>query len=390
MNFMNQRARKLKQGAIRAMFDRAAGMEGVISLGIGEPDMPTPALICQAGMEALARGEIHYTPNAGTMELRRAIAEKSYLAPLAYDPAGEIIVTSGGMGALSLLFLVILDEGDEVLIQDPQWLNHAAQVQYCGGVPVRVPTEAASGFSMRRETAEPLITDKTKAILLNSPNNPTGSVMTREALEEIAGIARERDLLVISDEVYSTLLYGGASHISIASLPGMRERTVVINSFSKAYAMTGWRIGYGAGPADIIDRMVKCQENFSACVNAPGQHAAAAALEHPELADGLRDIFARRRDVLLSELAKIPGISCPSPDGAFYAFADVSAFGMSSESFCQQLLEAERVVCIPGSAFGPCGEGYIRIGYAAGEGRLREAVQRLARFCGGRKAAISQ
>ena len=302
MNFMNQRARKLKQGAIRAMFDRAAGMEGVISLGIGEPDMPTPALICQAGMEALARGETHYTPNAGTMELRRAIAEKSYLAPLAYDPAGEIIVTSGGMGALSLLFLVILDE---VLIQDPQWLNHAAQVQYCGGVPVRVPTEAASGFSMRRETAEPLITDKTKAILLNSPNNPTGSVMTREALEEIAGIARERDLLVISDEVYSTLLYGGASHISIASLPGMRERTVVINSFSKAYAMTGWRIGYGAGPADIIDRMVKCQENFSACVNAPGQHAAAAALEHPELCTQLRDEFAHWR--------KFPAFPAPAP-----------------------------------------------------------------------------
>ena len=381
MNMLNQKARQLKQGAIRAMFDRAAGMEGVISLGIGEPDMPTPALICQAGAEALERGDTHYTPNAGTVELRRAIAEKSYLAPLGYDPAGEIIVTCGGMGALSLLFLVLLEEGDEVLIQDPQWLNHAAQVRYCGGVPVRVPTGAATGFAMEREAVERLATARTKAILINSPNNPTGAVMSREALEEIAAVARERDLLVISDEVYSTLLYGQASHISIASLPGMRERTVVVNSFSKAYAMTGWRVGYAAGPAEIIDRMVKCQENFSACVNAPGQHAAAVALEHPELAAGLRDIFARRREALLSELARIPGIRCAPPAGAFYAFADISAFGMSSEAFCRQLLEQERVVCIPGSAFGQCGEGYIRIGYAAGEDRLREAVRRMARFC---------
>lgn len=381
MNTINEKARRLQQGAIRAMFDRAAGMEGVISLGIGEPDMPTPPLICQAGADALARGDTHYTPNAGTLELRRAIAEKSYLAPLGYDPQGEIIVTCGGMGALSLLFLVILEEGDEVLIQDPQWLNHAAQVQYCGGVPVRVPTGAEAGFVMGRDQLEPLITPRTKAILINSPNNPTGAVMDREALEEIAAVARERDLLVISDEVYSTLLYDGAEHVSIASLPGMRERTMVINSFSKSYAMTGWRVGYGAGPAAIVDRMVKCQENFSACVNAPGQHAAAVALDHPELAAGLREIFAKRREVLLSELGNIPGLSCLRPSGAFYAFSDIRAFGMTSEAFCQGLLEEERVVCIPGSAFGSCGEGYIRVGYATHEEQLREALRRMARFC---------
>lgn len=380
MNFMNQRARKLKQGAIRAMFDRAAGMEGVISLGIGEPDMPTPALICQAGMEALARGETHYTPNAGTMELRRAIAEKSYLAPLAYDPAGEIIVTSGGMGALSLLFLVILDEGDEVLIQDPQWLNHAAQVQYCGGVPVRVPTEAASGFSMRRETAEPLITDKTKAILLNSPNNPTGSVMTREALEEIAGIARERDLLVISDEVYSTLLYGGASHISIASLPGMRERTVVINSFSKSYSMTGWRVGFAAGPQEIIGKMTVLQENLVACAPAFGQWAARYALQSRCDLEKMRGIYRRRRDLMTGGLNAIPGIRCEVPKGAFYVFPDIRALERSSEELAEVLLEGAHVAAIPGSAFGENGEGFLRMSYANSEENISEALRRIRAF----------
>lgn len=381
MDFLNTKAKGLKQGAIRAMFDKAATMNDVISMGIGEPDMETPALVCEAGMHALTNGDTHYTPNAGTMELRKAIAEKSNLAPLRYNPKKEIIITNGGMGALSLLFLVILNEGDEVLIQDPQWLNYVAQVKYCGGVPVRVPTDAAHNFTMQPEVVEGLITSKTKALMINSPNNPTGEVVDKETLEKLAEIAKKYDLLLISDEVYNTLIYDGVEFVSVASLPGMKERTVVINSFSKSYAMTGWRVGYAAGPEEIIDRMTKCQENFNACVNAAAQHAAAVALDYPEEAQSLCGIFAKRREVLLNGLNEIDGFVCNQPMGAFYIFADIRAFGMSSAEFCNRLLEEEHVVCIPGSAFGESGEGYIRIAYTNQEESLKEAVKRIHSFC---------
>ena len=315
------------------------------------------------------------------MQLRRAIAERASVAPVGYDPAQEIIITNGGMGALSLLFLVILNDGDEILIQDPQWLNYVAQVQYCGGVPVRVPTKAEDRFAMQPDVIESLITPRTKAIMVNSPNNPTGEVYSDEQLAAIAAIAEKHDLLVISDEVYNTLLYTGAKFRSIAELPGMKARTVVVNSFSKSYAMTGWRIGYAAGPADIIDRMVKCQENFNACANAPGQYAAAIALEHPELSEQLCTVFAGRRKLLLDGLAGIDGIVCSQPEGAFYAFPDISAFGLTSQEFCEQLLERQKVVCIPGSAFGACGEGHIRVAYTCEEGMLQAAVERLHQFC---------
>ena len=381
MDFRNEKAKKLKQGAIRAMFDRAATMTDVISMGIGEPDMPTPELVCRAGAEALQQGLTHYTPNAGTMQLRRAIAERASVAPVGYDPAQEIIITNGGMGALSLLFLVILNDGDEMLIQDPQWLNYVAQVQYCGGVPVRVPTKAEDRFAMQPDVIESLITPRTKAIMVNSPNNPTGEVYSDEQLAAIAAIAEKHDLLVISDEVYNTLLYTGAKFRSIAELPGMKARTVVVNSFSKSYAMTGWRIGYAAGPADIIDRMVKCQENFNACANAPGQYAATVALDHPELCEELRQVFERRRSILLDGLAKIDGIRCNRPNGAFYVFADISSFGLSSVEFCNRLLDEQKVVCIPGSAFGECGEGFIRIAYTCSDENLHEALRRIDAFC---------
>jgi len=276
---------------------------------------------------------------------------------------------------------VILNDGDEILIQDPQWLNYVAQVQYCGGVPVRVPTKAEDRFAMQPDVIESLITPRTKAIMVNSPNNPTGEVYSDEQLAAIAAIAEKHDLLVISDEVYNTLLYTGAKFRSIAELPGMKARTVVVNSFSKSYAMTGWRIGYAAGPADIIDRMVKCQENFNACANAPGQYAAAIALEHPELSEQLCTVFAGRRKLLLAGLAGIDGIVCSQPEGAFYAFPDISAFGLTSQEFCEQLLERQKVVCIPGSAFGACGEGHIRVAYTCEEGMLQAAVERLHQFC---------
>lgn len=381
MKWVNQKASALRQGAIRAMFDRAAGMTGVISLGIGEPDMPTPELVCAAGKQALDRGVTHYTPNAGSLAFRQAIAERSYLKALHYHPDTEIIVTNGGMGALSLLFLVLLDQGDEVLVQDPQWLNYAAQIQYCGGTVVRVPVDLAHNFELQPEDIEARITPRTKALLINTPNNPTGCVMSRQTMERIAALAVKHDLLVISDDVYNTLLYDGAEAPCIASFPGMRERTVIINSLSKSYAMTGWRIGFMAGPAELVDRMTKCQENFNACANAPGQYAGAAALEHPELCEELRQIFERRRRILLDGLDGIDGIACNRPAGAFYAFADIRSFGLTSEAFCSRLLEEAKVVCIPGSAFGACGEGFIRIAYTCSEDALDQALQRMDQFC---------
>ena len=381
MNWINAKAKTLRQGAIRAMFDKAATIDNVISMGIGEPDMATPELVCRAGCEALEKGITHYTPNAGTLDLRRAIAEKSNLKGVGYDPATEIIITNGGMGALSLLFLVLLDPGDEILIQDPQWLNYVAQVRYCGGEPVRVPTDLEHNFEMQPETIERLITPHTKALMINSPNNPTGSVMSRAAMEQIAAIAKKHDLLIIADEVYNTLLYGTEPYLSIAELPGMKERCVVVNSFSKSYAMTGWRIGYLAGPAEIVDRMTKCQENFNACANAPGQYAATVALDHPELCEELRQTFERRRSILLDGLARIDGIRCNRPNGAFYVFADISSFGLSSVEFCNRLLDEQRVVCIPGSAFGECGEGFIRIAYTCSDDNLYEALNRISCFC---------
>lgn len=383
MVWINEKAKTLQQGAIRAMFDRANKMTGVISLGIGEPDMPTPALVCEAAKEALDKGITHYTPNAGTLDFRRAIAEKSYIRDLHYDPETEIIVTNGGMGALSLLFLVLLNKGDEILIQDPQWLNYVAQVAYCDGTAVRVPTDLAHNFEMQPETIERLITPHTKAIMINTPNNPTGSVMSARTLEKIAALAVKHDLLVISDDVYNTLLYEGAEAPSIASFPGMKERTVIVNSFSKSYAMTGWRIGFVAAPAEIVDRMTKCQENFNACANAPGQYAGTVALENPELCEQLRRTFARRREILLQGLAEIPGIRCNDPKGAFYVFADISSFGLTSGDFCSRLLDEAKLVCIPGSAFGACGEGFIRIAYTCSDENLKEALDRLGKFCAG-------
>lgn len=381
MQWINKKAARLQQGMIRTMFDRANGMTGVISLGIGEPDMPTPKLLCDAAVEALQKGMTHYTPNAGTLSFRRAIVEKSYLRDLHYDPESEIIVTNGGMGALSLLFLVILERGDEVLIQDPQWLNYVAQVKYCGGTVVRIPTDTRHRFIMQPEVIESLITPKTKALIINNPNNPTGTVMDTETLRKIAEIAVKHDILIIADDVYNTLLYDGVPYMSIASFPGMKERVIIVNSLSKSYVMTGWRIGFAAAPAEVVGCMTKCQENFSACANAPGQYVGIVALEHPEISQGLHAVFARRRRILLDEMERIRGVSCNEPMGAFYAFADISSFGLSSEDFCNRLLHEGKVVCIPGSAFGECGEGFIRIAYTCSDDNLKEAMARFRLFC---------
>ena len=379
--WLSAKAAALQQGAIRAMFDKARTMQNVISMGIGEPDLDTPAPICDACTEALKMGYTHYPPNAGLPMLREAISKYGLPQPNMYSP-NEVMVTIGAMNALSLLMLVLLEPGDHVMIQNPQWLNYASQIEYCGGVAVKLPTDPETGFALEAQTIrEYYVPGKTKILLLNSPNNPTGHVLPRKNLEEIAEVCKELDILVLSDEVYNTLVYDGAEAISISTLPGMRERTVVINSLSKSYAMCGWRIGYAAGPAAIIDRMSKMQENFNSGANAAAQYAAVYALEHRELTEGIRESFAERRIVALEGIRSIPGMKCVEPKGAFYLFPDIRAFGLDSKTFCDRLLEEAGVVCVPGSAFGSVGEGFIRMAYTAKLEDIQEAMRRIREFC---------
>ena len=278
-NRLNKKAFELKQGAIRAMFDKARTMENVISMGIGEPDLDTPREVCEKATEALQKGFTHYPPNAGLNLLREAVSKYGLPEPGMYKPE-EIMITNGAMNALSLLMNILIEPGDHVMIQDPQWLNYASQIEFYGGVAVRIPTDPAKDFAIdAEEIRKRFVPGKTKALMINSPNNPTGHVMTREELEAIARVAVELDLLVISDEVYNTLIFEDAEVLSISTFPGMRDRTIVVNSFSKSFAMCGWRVGYAAGPEAIVDRMSKCQENFISGVNAAAQYAAAYALE---------------------------------------------------------------------------------------------------------------
>lgn len=378
---ISKKALSVDLGAIREMFEKANKMTDVVSLGIGEPDLDTHPDICKACSDALGSGFTHYAPNAGMPQLRRAISQSGFVSKHKYDPDSEIIVTNGGMGAFALIMQVVLEKGDEVLIADPQYLNFITNVEYCGGTVVRVPTRAEDGFCMRAETIRALYKKgKTKMLIINSPNNPTGEVATARQLEEIAKVACELDLLVVSDEVYSGLIYDTKA-TSISDFEGMRGRTIIVNSFSKGYAMTGWRIGYAAGPSEIISRMVKVQEYFNSCINTSAQLGAVYALEHPEINEEIRRSFAERRKLTLDAINSIGKIHSNSPKGAFYLFPDISGFGMDSETFCNRLLEEAGVVCIPGSAFGKCGEGHIRISYSTKKDKLEIALERLKRFC---------
>ncbi|MBQ9756327.1 MAG: pyridoxal phosphate-dependent aminotransferase [Clostridia bacterium] len=379
---VNAKARNTDQGAIRTMFDKASKMQGVISMGIGEPNQNTHMEICKACAKALTDGNTHYAPNAGRMELRRALSRNGFIAKDFFDPETEIMVTNGGMGAFALVMQVILELGDQVLIQDPQYLNFEKTITYCGGVAIPVPTSFENGFMMDvEEIRKRYVKGKTKILVINSPNNPTGEVINEKRLEEIAKLAVELDLLVLSDEVYGTLLYDGAKPLSISTFPNMKERTIVINSFSKAYAMTGWRIGYVAGPRGIIDRMTKVQEYYNSCINTPAQLGAAFALEHPEFAEEIRASFERRRKIALEGFSSIKGVVPNNPKGAFYLFPNITGTGMNSQTFCDRLLEQAKVVCVSGNAFGECGEGCIRVSYSTEETKIIQAIERINKFC---------
>lgn len=370
----------VKPSAIRKFFDILAEMDEAISLGIGEPDFVTPYHIRNAGIRSLERGYTKYSSNAGLSELRREISK--YLKRrfgLEYDPVRELYVTVGGSEAIDGAIRVLVNPGDEVIVPEPTFVCYSPLVQLSHGVPVPLVTSEESEFKITPEKLESLITPRTKALVLPYPNNPTGAVMNKAELEEIAALLRDKNIMVISDEIYAELTYGD-THCSIASLEGMRERTIVVNGFSKSHAMTGWRMGYVCGPEQIISQMAKIHQYAIMCAPTMSQYAAVQAMRS---GDGdvelMRESYDARRRLLVEGLREA-GLSCFEPKGAFYAFPGIQSTGLSSEEFCERFLLEEKVAVIPGTAFGECGEGYVRCCYAASEEDLREALKRLNRF----------
>lgn len=375
-------AKKVQPSPIRQMFNLADGMEDVVSFTVGEPDFDTPQHIVDAAIDALKNGEHHYTPNAGILPLRTAISEViSHSHGLSYAPDKEIIVTAGGMEALLLTMLTMLNPGDEFILSDPCWTNYSRQVEICSAVPMFVRVNAENGFTFNPDDLERAITPQTKGFLINSPANPTGGIAEKKILQKLAEIAIRHDLYVISDEVYSAIVYEDKKITSIATIPGMKERTVIINSFSKTYAMTGWRVGYAVGPQHLISQMVKLQENVAACVNSAAQYGALAALTGTQepLSEMLKT-YAERRTYVLDAFSKIKGLTCFIPQGAFYAFVDVSATGMDAETFAKDLLQKARVIVVPGSAFGSYGANFIRLSFATSLENIKQGLQRIGKY----------
>ena len=377
---MCRRVQDIHPSGIRKYFDLLQGMEDGISLGIGEPDFQTPWHIRDAGIYSLERGFTKYTPNAGLSDLRAAISR--YLKrrfDLEYAPTGEILVTVGGSEALDLAFRCLLEPGDEVIIPSPSFVCYGPLVSMMHGVPVIVETKAEDEFRLTPQQLKAAITPKTKAVVLPFPNNPTGGIMRREDLEALADVLRGTDIMVVSDEIYAELTYGG-HHVSMANLPDMKERTIVINGFSKAYSMTGWRLGYVCGPKPLVSAMTKLHQYGIMSAPTTSQYAAIEALnEGDKDIEAMREEYDGRRRFLVDGFRKL-GLDCFEPRGAFYTFPCIKSTGLSSEEFCDRFLAAERVAVIPGSAFGPGGEGYVRACYAASMRDLATALERLERF----------
>jgi len=375
-----ERVRKVKPSGIRKFFDIINTMPDVISLGVGEPDFVTPEHIRQAGIRSIELGHTQYTSNYGMLELREEIASMlSRRYGLSYDPTKEVLVTVGVSEGVDLVMRTLIDPGDEVISPDPGYVAYEADIVFAGGVPVPVPTYAEYSFGVRAAEIEAAITPRTKMILLGNPNNPTGAVIPQVELEGIAKLAIEHDLIVATDEVYSRLVYQG-QHTSIASLPGMRERTVLLDGFSKAYAMTGWRIGYIAAPTYILEAMLKIHQYAIMCAGTAPQEAAIQALRHGEEdVERMFNDYARRRNMFVPGLNRI-GLTCCEPGGAFYAFPSIASTGMSDEEFAEKLLFEEQVAVVPGSSFGAAGQGYVRCAYCTAYDKLEEALVRMERF----------
>jgi len=373
------RMARMPQSGIREIFDAAQAYDDLADLSIGEPDFTTPEPIATAVADAIGDGASGYTQTVGRSDLRAAIAAKLADANgIRADPETEVMVTPGAMGALFAATQVVADAGDEVLLPEPYWSNYHGHVANTGADLVTVPTAAADEFVPRPEAIADRITDDTAGLILNTPNNPTGAVVPPSTLQEIGDLLVEHDAWVILDETYEDLVYDDATHHSLASDDALFERSITVHSFSKSYAMTGWRVGYATGPADVIERMRVLQEHTVSCAAEPAQVAAMAALDHPEVASEIHDAFARRRTLILDRLADIPGVDPGTPRGAFYVFADVSALTDDTREFAKQLLPAG-VAAIPGSVFGDAGEGFLRFSYANDETVIRDAMDRFER-----------
>ncbi len=379
-NPLSDKVTAIEPSGIRKFFDIVSEMKDAVSLGVGEPDFDTPWHIREEGIYSLEKGRTFYTSNAGLKELREEICR--YLSRrmnLSYDPLHEVMITVGGSEAIDAALRAMINPGDEVLIPQPSFVSYVPCTIMADGKPVIIELEEKDQFKLTREKLLEKITPKTKILVMPFPNNPTGAIMEKEELAEIAEIVAEKDLFVISDEIYSELCYLGEP-VSIASFPGMRERTVVINGFSKAYAMTGWRLGYACAPANILAQMLKIHQFAIMCAPTTSQYAAVSALKNGDKdVEIMRESYNQRRRYLLHAFKEM-GLDCFEPFGAFYAFPSIKRFGMSSDEFANRLLREEKVAVVPGTAFGSCGEGYLRISYAYSLESLKEALERLERF----------
>jgi len=377
---LSDKIKKMKPSGIRKFFDIAGTMEGVISLGVGEPDFSTPWVIRKSAIQVLERKHIIYGPNKGLQPLRNSISKHILKKHgVEYDPESEIIVTVGGSEGIDIALRGLIDPGDEVLVVEPCFVCYAPLVELIGGVAVPVPTKIENNFKLTVDDFKDKVTERTKLIILPFPNNPTGAIMTREDLEPIAEFLKSTNIMVLSDEIYSELTYG-RKHFSIIELDGMRERTIYVNGFSKAYAMTGWRLGYVSAPEPIISQIAKIHQYGIMCSPYISQNAAVVALEEcDDEIIKMREEYDARRRYLVTQFNRL-GLTCFNPEGAFYVFPCIKSTGLTSEEFCERLLYEEKVATVPGGAFGESGEGYIRISYAYSLKHLMEAVSRIEKF----------
>ena len=377
---LSGKVKQIKPSGIRKFFDIVSEMDDAISLGVGEPDFDTPWHIREEGIYSLEKGRTFYTSNSGLKELKEEVSK--YLDRrfgLKYEPSGEIMITVGGSEAIDGALRAMLDEGDEVILPQPSYVSYEPCIVLADGVPVIVELKEENGFKLTRQQLEEVVTEKTKILLMPFPNNPTGAIMTEEELKPIVDFVIEHDLFVISDEIYSELTYSG-THASIGAFPGMKERTIVINGFSKSYAMTGWRLGYACGPKVILDQILKIHQFAIMCAPTTSQYAAIEALRHGDAdVEKMRNEYDRRRRFLLNAFQEM-GIECFEPFGAFYMFPSIKKFGMSSDEFATRLLKEEKIAVVPGTAFGDCGEGFLRISYAYSIEDLKAALERIESF----------
>lgn len=380
-NLVNSRIKEIKPSGIRKFFDIANEMEDVISLSVGEPDFHTPWHIREAGISSLEKGRTRYTPNRGFIKLREEISRflsRNY--GVDYDPDSEVLVTVGGSEAIDVCLRCLLNPGDEVLIPEPSFVCYVPITEMAGGKPVVIETKPENGFRLTAEELEEKITDRSKVLILPFPNNPTGAVMRKKDLEAIAKVVERHNLLVLSDEIYASLTYGCERHVAFSSLPGMKERTVLVNGFSKSHSMTGWRMGYAAGPKEIIKLMTKLHQFAIMSAPTTSQYAAIEAMKNgDEDMEYMRSQYDMRRRLIVDGLNKM-GLTCFEPEGAFYVFPSIKSTGLTSAEFCEKLIYSKRVAVVPGDAFGACGEGFVRISYCYSVKHITEALERMEAF----------